>query len=120
MKQHQITETQINNWKRVFPFLQFCSDELVKQVVAAIQARIDQDLFAERFRKEVMNRTKSQLKSLIRVGTVFTENGETKKVSRVTDIYFDSVSSETGDVQVRNLGILAYADVQNSISIVTL
>lgn len=114
-----LDEKQINNWKFAFPFLAFTSDSFIQQFVAIVQMRIDRMNNLEDFRKEISKRMKDNIFRLIRVGTKFHENGIEKKVTRVTDMDFDSLNIISKEISVRNLGILKNTKVQNTISIIS-
>lgn len=115
-----LSDQQIMNWKLAFPFLAFMPDLMVEEAANLIQLKLNLIYLEEKTRKDAIKRFQRNLHKLIRVGSKFYENGIEKRVSRVTDIVFDSVSSETGEVEVRNLAVLPELATGNKLSIITL
>jgi hypothetical protein len=59
------------------------------------------------------------IKSLVTIGVRFIENGNMCKVTRVTDVDFDTLDTVSGNVTVRNLKAWESERFVNSISGVT-
>lgn len=113
-----LTQQQLKNWRLAFPFLAFVSDEMIEHFAKQIEMRANAQVFEQKTKQMMAQRIKERFFHVIRVGTVFMEDGKKKTVSRVTDIIFDSVCD--GKVEVRNLGLLRSKTFQENFSLVSI
>jgi hypothetical protein len=117
-KMQTLTQQQLKNWRLAFPFLAFVSDEMIEHFAKQIEMRANAQVFEQKTKQMMAQRIKERFFHVIRVGTVFMEDGKKKTVSRVTDIIFDSVCD--GKVEVRNLGLLRSKTFQENFSLVSI